>query len=49
MAKLVPYIPPQPARKGGFLSGKIWASEDCGESDGGLIEAMTSTSLEAFK
>ena len=49
MAKLVPYIPPQPARKGGFLSGKIWERADCWESDGDLIEAMTSTSLEAFK
>jgi prevent-host-death family protein len=46
MAKLVPYIPPQPARKGGFLAGKIWESADCWASDPELIESMTGTSIE---
>lgn len=46
MAKLVPYFPPQPARLGGFLAGKIWESTDCWETDLELIEAMTGTSIE---
>ena len=46
MAKLVPYIPPQPARKGGFLAGKIWESADCWETEAELIEAMTGASIE---
>ncbi len=46
MAKLVPYIAPQPARKGGFLAGKIWESTDCWETDPELIEAMTGASIE---
>lgn len=46
MAKLVPYIPPQPKRIGGFLAGKIWEADDCWETDGDLIEAMTGTPLE---
>lgn len=46
MAKLVPYIPPQPTRKGGFLAGKIWVSADCWETDPELTEAMTGTSIE---
>lgn len=46
MAKLVPYIPPQPTRKGGFLAGKIWESTDCWDADPELIEAMTGTSIE---
>jgi prevent-host-death family protein len=46
MAKLVPYIPPQPARKGGFLAGKIWESADCWETDAELIESMTGESIE---
>lgn len=46
MAKLVPYIPPQPTRKGGFLAGKIWESPDCWDTDPELIEAMIDTSIE---
>lgn len=46
MAKLVPYIPPQPTRKGGFLAGKIWESADCWDADPDLIEAMTGNSIE---
>lgn len=46
MAKLVPYLPPQPTRKGGFLSGKIWESADCWDADPELIEAMTGASIE---
>ena len=46
MAKLVPYIPSQPVRKGGFLAGKIWESDDCWVSDPELIESMTGTPIE---
>ena len=46
MAKLVPYIPPQPLRKGGFLAGTIWESADCWEADTDLIEAMTGGPIE---
>jgi prevent-host-death family protein len=46
MAKLVPYIPPQPTRTGGFLAGKIWQRDDCWESDSELIEAMTGGFIE---
>lgn len=46
MAKLVPYIPPQPARSGGFLAGKIWESDDCWDAAADLIEAMTAAPLE---
>lgn len=37
MAKLVQYIPAQTTRKGGFLSGKIWESDDCWDSDPKLL------------
>lgn len=46
MAKLVPYIPPQPTRNGGFLAGTIWESEDCWDADTDLIEAMTGGPIE---
>jgi prevent-host-death family protein len=46
MAKLVPYIPPQPVRSGGFLTGKIWESDDCWDADNDLIETMTAAPLE---
>lgn len=46
MAKLVPYIPRQPARHGGFLAGKIWESDDCWATDPELIETMTGNSIE---
>lgn len=46
LAKLVPYIPPQPTRQGGFLAGKIWESSDCWETDPELIETMTGASIE---
>lgn len=46
MARLVPYVPPQPPRTGGFLRGEIWESEDCWGADEGLIEAMTAGPLE---
>jgi prevent-host-death family protein len=46
MARLVAYQPPQPARSGGFLAGKIWESGDCWESDDEIIEAMTGAPIE---
>lgn len=46
MARLVAYQPPQPARSGGFLAGKIWESNNCWESDDDLIEAMTGAPIE---
>ena len=46
MARLVAYVPPQPERRGGFLAGKIWQSDDCWESDVDLMEAMTGTPIE---
>ncbi len=46
MAKLVPYIPPRPVRKGGFLQGQIWESDDCWEPDEELVELMTKAPLE---
>lgn len=46
MAKLVPYIPPRPARKGGFLKGKIWEADDCWQPDDDLTELMTNSEIE---
>ena len=46
MAKLVPYIPSQPTREGGFLAGKIWESADCWDHDSELIESMTGGDIE---
>ncbi|MDP4624045.1 MAG: type II toxin-antitoxin system prevent-host-death family antitoxin [Akkermansiaceae bacterium] len=45
MAKLVPYIPPRPARIGGFLAGQIQEAPDCWEPDESLLEAMTGGSV----
>ena len=49
MAKLVPFVPPQPIRSGGFLSGQIWESDGCWEADKDLIESMTAIPLEPFE
>ena len=46
MAKLVPYTPTRRGRTGGFLAGKIHESDDCWDSDGDLIEAMTAAPIE---
>jgi len=46
MAKLVPYAPPRPPRKGGFLKGQIWEADDCWEPDDELTELMTDTAIE---
>lgn len=45
MAKLVPYSPPQKARVGGFLAGKIHESQDCWEPDEVLEKAMREGSI----
>lgn len=46
MAKLVPYNPPIPPRRGGFLSGQIWEAPDCWEPDEELTELMTQGGVE---
>jgi len=49
MAKLVPYNPPRPVRKGGFLKGQIWEADDCWEADEELVDLMTKGPLEPEK
>jgi hypothetical protein len=46
MAKLMPYVQTQPARKGGFLSRKIWESDDCWAPDPEFTETITRTSID---
>jgi prevent-host-death family protein len=46
MAKLVPYAPPRPPRKGGFLKDQIWEADDCWEPDDALTKLMTDNAIE---
>ena len=46
MARLVPYVPPQPPRAAGFLKGQIQESADCWDTDEELIEAMAAGPIE---
>ncbi len=45
LAKLVPYTPPIPARKGGFLAGQIWEAENCWEDDRELLASLLEAPL----